>query len=98
MYESILVIIYIIPLIAILNLLTKQRHFLIVLLSLEGITLSLTLLVPLIIINIYAPNPASAVIILRFGACEARLGLRLIVAISRIYGNDIIKSLTITKC
>jgi NADH-ubiquinone oxidoreductase chain 4L len=98
MNNSILTIVCLIPLIAITNLLFNQTHFLITLLSLERITLRLVLFVPLILINSAAPNTAIAVILLTFGACEARLGLRLIVAISRSYGNDILKSLTTVKC
>lgn len=93
-----LTIVCLIPILAIVNMLFNQIHFLITLLSLESITLRLTLFVPLILINCTASNTAIAVILLTFGACEARLGLRLIVSISRSYGNDILKSLTSTKC
>lgn len=98
MNNIILSIICILPIIAIINLLFNQIHFLITLLSLEGITLRLVLFVPLILINAEAGNAAITVILLTFGACEASLGLGLIVFISRSYGNDLIKSLTATKC
>lgn len=42
--------------------------------------------------------PQLRIIILTFGACEARLGLRIIVLISRTYGSDKLNSLTINKC
>lgn len=81
-----------------LAIMSQRSHLLISLLCLEGIILRLVLLIPSII---YARNitlPSLSIILLTFGACEARLGLRIIVLISRSYGSDIIKSLTINKC
>lgn len=98
MYVSIMTIILLLPIVAIFNLLINQSHFLISLLSLEGITLTLVLFVPLIISLVRAANTSTSVLLLTFGACEASLGLRLIVLISRSYGTDILRSLTINKC
>jgi len=42
--------------------------------------------------------PQLRIILLTFGACEARLGLRIIVIISRTYGADMLNSLSINKC
>lgn len=98
MNNTALTIICLLPIIAITNILLNRTHFLITLLSLEGITLRLVLFVPLILISSNTSNVAIAVILLTFGACEARLGLGLMVSMSRSYGNDILKSLTITKC
>lgn len=77
----------------------QRTHLLISLLCLEGIILSLVLLIPRILShsNIFS-STLFAVILLTLGACEARLGLRLIVNISRSYGSDIIKSITTNKC
>ena len=44
------------------------------------------------------PLSTISIILLTFGACEARLGLSLIVIISRYYGRDIFKSLSTNKC
>lgn len=44
------------------------------------------------------PITTISIVILTFGACEARLGLRLIVIISRYYGRDMLKTLTTNKC
>jgi NADH:ubiquinone oxidoreductase subunit K len=77
---------------------SNQHHFLIALLSLEGIILRLVLIVPLIISSIEAPNVSIRVILLTFGACEASLGLGLLVLISRSFGNDILNTLTSNKC
>jgi NADH-ubiquinone oxidoreductase chain 4L len=38
------------------------------------------------------------IILLSIGACEARLGLALIVLMSRTYGSDKIQSVTANKC
>nr|YP_009244906.1 NADH dehydrogenase subunit 4L [Duplodicodrilus schmardae]AMO27030.1 NADH dehydrogenase subunit 4L [Duplodicodrilus schmardae]BDQ43689.1 NADH dehydrogenase subunit 4L [Duplodicodrilus schmardae]BDQ43845.1 NADH dehydrogenase subunit 4L [Duplodicodrilus schmardae] len=98
MNNSMLTIVCLMPLMAMTNLLFNQTHFLMTLLSLESITLSLVLFVPLMLMNSAAPNTAMAVILLTFGACEASLGLSLMVAMSRSYGNDMLKSLTTVKC
>lgn len=44
------------------------------------------------------PVAAACVILLSLGACEASLGLALIVTAARTSGNDILNSLTINKC
>jgi NADH-ubiquinone oxidoreductase chain 4L len=79
-------------------LLSQQKHLLISLLCLEGIILSLVLYIPCLIYIINLILPTISIILLTFGACEARLGLRIIVLISRSYGSDILKSLTTNKC
>jgi NADH-ubiquinone oxidoreductase chain 4L len=98
MYSSILLLLSLLPAVAIFNLISNQKHFLIALLSLEGITLTLVLFVPVSMSTIGAPNLRITVLLLTFGACEARIGLSLIVLISRSHGTDILKSLTISKC
>nr|BDQ44352.1 NADH dehydrogenase subunit 4L [Amynthas vittatus] len=98
MNNTALAIMCLLPILAMTNMLFNQTHFLMTLLSLEGITLSLVLFVPLMLMNCNAPNTAMAVTLLTFGACEASLGLGLMVSMSRSYGNDMLKSLTTTKC
>nr|BDQ43897.1 NADH dehydrogenase subunit 4L [Amynthas yunoshimensis] len=98
MNNTTLTIMCLLPILAMTNLLFNQTHFLMTLLSLEGITLSLVLFVPLMLMNCNAPNTAMAVTLLTFGACEASLGLGLMVSMSRMCGNDMLKSLTTTKC
>jgi len=78
--------------------LTQRQHFLISLFSLEGIILILVAIIPLSLTISNMPIITTSIIILTFGACEASLGLRLIVIISRYYGRDILKSLTTNKC
>lgn len=98
MFNSVIVFIFLIPVVAIFNLILNQYHFLMTLLSLECITLSLVLFVPASLSLIESSNISLRILILTLGACEASLGLRLIVIISRSYGTDILKSLTINKC
>uniref|UniRef100_A0AAU7YPH4 NADH-ubiquinone oxidoreductase chain 4L n=1 Tax=Amynthas bubonis TaxID=3229772 RepID=A0AAU7YPH4_9ANNE len=98
MSSTTLTIMCLLPILAMTNMLFNQSHFLMTLLSLEGITLSLVLFVPLMLMNCGAPNTAMTVTLLTFGACEASIGLGLMVSMSRSYGNDMLKSLTSTKC
>lgn len=82
----------------VIALLSQRSHFLISLLCLEGIMLRLVLFIPSILCYISISIPTIRIIMLTLGACEARLGLRIIVNISRSYGSDIMKSVTTNKC
>lgn len=82
----------------IVALLSKRYHFLISLLCLEGIILRLVLFIPSMLFIRNLSIPTIRIIILTLGACEASLGLRIIVNMSRSYGSDIIKSVTTNKC
>jgi len=82
----------------ILALLIQRSHFLIRLLCLEGIILRTVLFIPILIYSISIFLPTIRIIILTFGACEASLGLSLLVKMSRSYGSDIMSSLSINKC
>nr|UIX22973.1 NADH dehydrogenase subunit 4L [Eisenia nordenskioldi] len=97
MYASIMSLVFLLPFVAMLNLISNQSHFLMTLLSLEGITLSLVLFVPLSLSVTSAPNASISVLLLTFGACEASLGLSLMVLMSRSFGTDMLKSLTMNK-
>lgn len=68
------------------------------LLILEGIILSLIIIIPSIIVYSSILRPQLTIIILTIRVVEARLGLSLLVIISRKHGSDMIKSLTINKC
>jgi len=76
----------------------NTSHFLISLLCLEGIILSIVVFFPSVTTVITASIPASALILLTFGACEASLGLRILVKMSRHYGSDTISNLALNKC
>nr|QGZ09941.1 NADH dehydrogenase subunit 4L [Eisenia nordenskioldi nordenskioldi] len=98
MYTSIMLLVFLLPVVAMLNLISNQSHFLMTLLSLEGITLSLVLFVPMTLSVMSASNTAISVMLLTFGACEASLGLSLMVLMSRSYGTDMLSSLSMNKC
>nr|QGZ09967.1 NADH dehydrogenase subunit 4L [Eisenia nana] len=98
MYISLMVLVFLLSFVAMLNFISNQSHFLMTLLSLEGITLSLVLYVPISLSMMNAPNASISVMLLTLGACEASLGLSLMVLMSRSYGTDLLKSLTMNKC
>ena len=65
------------------------------LLALEGVILTLVLMLVLICSNL---ELFYIFVLVRFGACEASLGLACLVSILRRYGNDHIVGLTALKC
>ena len=73
----------------------QRRHLLMSLLALEGVILTLVLMLILTSSNL---ELFYIFVLVRFGACEARLGLACLVSIIRSYGNDHIKGLTGLKC
>jgi NADH:ubiquinone oxidoreductase subunit K len=72
----------------------QRQHILIILLILEAIILTLALMILLH----YPSEIYSLIILISIGACEARLGLRCLVSITRSYGNDYISSLNKNIC
>nr|YP_010183543.1 NADH dehydrogenase subunit 4L [Drawida gisti]QVG61472.1 NADH dehydrogenase subunit 4L [Drawida gisti] len=98
MFNSLMIYIFLMPLVAMLNLILNQYHFLMALLSLECITLSLVLFIPISMNLVGATNLSLSILILTLGACEASLGLSLMVMMSRSCGTDMLKSLTMNKC
>lgn len=97
MIHSILFLLPASVLIAIITLSIQRKHLLIALLALEGIILSLTLIMASFAILVNTSEIILALVMLSFGACEARLGLACLVAISRIYGNDLCNMISIYK-
>jgi len=83
---------------AIIGLIINRKHLLIALLYLEAFMLSLVIIIPLSIIIFSSQSIFISIVLLSVGACEASLGLALIVIISRTYGSDLIRSVTINKC
>lgn len=83
---------------ALVTLLMQRTHFLIALFSLEGVMLSVVLFLPIIIGAGSIIMPSIRIVLLTFGACEARLGLSLMVNMSRFYGSDIISLNMLRKC
>ncbi|ESO00308.1 hypothetical protein HELRODRAFT_113318 [Helobdella robusta] len=93
-----ILIIVLLPIIAITNLIIFKTHFLHILLCLEALTLRILLYLSFFITLFNTQVPLLRVVILTLGACEARLGLTLLVIIVRLYGNDIIKNISLRKC
>jgi len=91
-------LVQLIPAIILTTLIIQQNHLLMSLLALEGITLRLVLTIPLILTINLIPVASSCIIILTLGACEASLGLALLVSAARVTGNDIVNVLSANKC
>lgn len=88
----------ILTLLTLFTLCIQRQHFLISLLALEATILTLVILSISNVGSEITTDLFYVLIILTFGACEARLGLALLVSITRIFGSDLVKSLAINKC
>nr|CVK87300.1 NADH dehydrogenase subunit 4L [Haementeria officinalis] len=91
-------IMMLLPLIAMINLMLYKNYFLHLLLCLEVITLSMLMYLTLNMLMINMNIPLISVIMLTLGACEASLGLSVLVIMVRMYGNDHINNLSMNKC
>nr|YP_009048536.1 NADH dehydrogenase subunit 4L [Vespertilio sinensis]AHL43872.1 NADH dehydrogenase subunit 4L [Vespertilio sinensis]AIT99382.1 NADH dehydrogenase subunit 4L [Vespertilio sinensis] len=84
---------------SLLGLLMYRSHLMSSLLCLEGLMLSLFVLVSLMILTTNSTlTNMLPIILLVFAACEAALGLSLLVAVSNTYGVDHVQNLNILKC
>ena len=83
---------------SIISLSIQYNHLLISLFCLEAIILISILTIIVSSISTYIYIPQISIIILTMGACEARLGLRIIVIISRSTGSDILSNVATIKC
>lgn len=77
--------------------LRQRTHFLTALLAIEAAILILATAIPINQAIAALPNTTSLILLLTLAACEARLGLALLVLIVRSYGNDLIQSLSSSK-
>jgi len=98
MSSSLFILIQIIPVVTLVAFIIQQHHLLIALLTLEGVTLRIVIVLPLALRINYTSLGLIRIIILSLGACEARLGLALLVLLARSYGSDMVSNLTINKC
>lgn len=96
--NSLLSFIHLVPIIILLAFLIQQTHLLISLLILEGIILRLVFIVPTILVWNSINIGLICILLLTIGACEAAMGLALLVLLSRATGTDIIASISINKC
>nr|YP_010026546.1 NADH dehydrogenase subunit 4L [Calotes mystaceus]QOQ85768.1 NADH dehydrogenase subunit 4L [Calotes mystaceus] len=75
----------------------NQTHLMLVLLCIESMTLSLFMSVSMLTLSNPHNTPMS-IIILTLSACEASIGLTLLVISSNANTNDLTKNLTLLKC
>nr|YP_010400367.1 NADH dehydrogenase subunit 4L [Drupina grossularia]UQS76066.1 NADH dehydrogenase subunit 4L [Drupina grossularia] len=80
-----------------LTLSLQYKHLLSILLSLEAVTMSLFIMM-FCAANNTALSGQASLILITMGACEASLGLAILVAIIRSEGNDYVSSFSTHNC
>nr|YP_007626428.1 NADH dehydrogenase subunit 4L [Neotragus moschatus]AEP21775.1 NADH dehydrogenase subunit 4L [Neotragus moschatus] len=81
------------------GLLMYRSHLMSSLLCLEGMMLSLFIMATLMILNTHFTLASMMpIILLVFAACEAALGLSLLVTVSNTYGTDYVQNLNLLQC
>nr|YP_161268.1 NADH dehydrogenase subunit 4L [Phascogale tapoatafa]Q5QS58.1 RecName: Full=NADH-ubiquinone oxidoreductase chain 4L; AltName: Full=NADH dehydrogenase subunit 4L [Phascogale tapoatafa]CAG26389.1 NADH dehydrogenase subunit 4L [Phascogale tapoatafa] len=84
---------------ALAGVLIYRSHLMSTLLCLEGMMLSLFILMALMITHFQVFSVSMIpLILLVFSACEAGVGLALLVKISTTHGNDYIQNLNLLQC
>nr|YP_010568234.1 NADH dehydrogenase subunit 4L [Tupaia glis]UZC57654.1 NADH dehydrogenase subunit 4L [Tupaia glis]UZC57667.1 NADH dehydrogenase subunit 4L [Tupaia glis] len=84
---------------SLLGLLLFRSHLMSALLCLEGMMLSLFVLSSVLILNNHLVLMAMLpIILLVFAACEAAVGLALLVMVSNTYGLDYVQNLNLLQC
>nr|NP_944615.1 NADH dehydrogenase subunit 4L [Balaena mysticetus]Q70S32.1 RecName: Full=NADH-ubiquinone oxidoreductase chain 4L; AltName: Full=NADH dehydrogenase subunit 4L [Balaena mysticetus]AAR33067.1 NADH dehydrogenase subunit 4L [Balaena mysticetus]ARK37032.1 NADH dehydrogenase subunit 4L [Balaena mysticetus]ARK37045.1 NADH dehydrogenase subunit 4L [Balaena mysticetus]ARK37058.1 NADH dehydrogenase subunit 4L [Balaena mysticetus]ARK37071.1 NADH dehydrogenase subunit 4L [Balaena mysticetus] len=84
---------------SLVGLLMYRSHLMSALLCLEGMMLSLFVLAALTILNShFTLANMMPIILLVFAACEAAIGLALLVTISNTYGTDYVQNLNLLQC
>nr|WBP62599.1 NADH dehydrogenase subunit 4L [Ochotona thibetana]WBP62712.1 NADH dehydrogenase subunit 4L [Ochotona thibetana] len=85
--------------VALLGMFIYRSHLMSSLLCLEGMMLSLFMLATIISLNMNFTNSFMfPVILLVFAACEAAIGLALLVMVSNTYGMDYVHNLNLLQC
>lgn len=85
--------------IALIGILLYRHHLISSLLCLEGIILATYIFTSLVSLNIhFTTTYIIPLVILVFAACEAALGLALLVKIYNYHGNDYVQNLNLLKC
>nr|ARI50091.1 NADH dehydrogenase subunit 4L [Cittarium pica] len=82
---------------SVVTLCLQYKHLLSVLLSLEAMTLNLFLLL-MSVSAIFNFEGQMCLILITLGACEASLGLAILVSLIRTHGNDYVSSFNMQKC
>nr|ABV91189.1 NADH dehydrogenase subunit 4L [Microcebus sp. 'mangabenensis'] len=84
---------------ALLGMLMFRSHMMSSLLCLEGMMLSMFILSTLNILNLqFTMSFIMPILLLVFAACEAAIGLALLVMVSDNYGLDYIQNLNLLQC
>nr|WAK98879.1 NADH dehydrogenase subunit 4L [Trichosurus vulpecula]WAK98892.1 NADH dehydrogenase subunit 4L [Trichosurus vulpecula]WAK98905.1 NADH dehydrogenase subunit 4L [Trichosurus vulpecula] len=84
---------------ALAGVLIYRSHLMSTLLCLEGMMLSLFVMMALLISHFHMFSTSMApIILLVFSACEAGVGLALLVKTSNNYGNDYVQNLNLLQC
>nr|YP_009316256.1 NADH dehydrogenase subunit 4L [Cricetulus migratorius]ANE11014.1 NADH dehydrogenase subunit 4L [Cricetulus migratorius] len=73
-----------------------RSHMMSTLLCLEGMMLSLFIMTSITSLNMHSMS--TPIVILVFAACEAAVGLALLVKISSTYGTDYVQNLNLLQC
>nr|Q9B985.1 RecName: Full=NADH-ubiquinone oxidoreductase chain 4L; AltName: Full=NADH dehydrogenase subunit 4L [Hydropotes inermis]AAG59694.1 NADH dehydrogenase subunit 4L [Hydropotes inermis] len=85
--------------VSLVGLLMYRSHLMSSLLCLEGMMLSLFVMATLTILNSHFTLASMMpIILLVFAACEAALGLSLLVMVSNTYGTDYVQNLNLLQC
>nr|YP_010926058.1 NADH dehydrogenase subunit 4L [Rhinolophus francisi]WKF19558.1 NADH dehydrogenase subunit 4L [Rhinolophus francisi] len=85
--------------VSLLGLLLYRSHLMSSLLCLEGMMLSMFVMVTVIILNTHLTTSSMMpIVLLVFAACEAALGLSLLVMVSNTYGVDYVQNLNLLQC
>nr|ABQ45935.1 NADH dehydrogenase subunit 4L [Chlorocebus sabaeus]AFA45395.1 NADH dehydrogenase subunit 4L [Chlorocebus sabaeus] len=85
--------------ISLLGMLVYRSHLMASLLCLEGMMMSLFIMIALMASNAHSPlTNIMPIILLVFAACETAVGLALLVSISNTYGLDYIHNLNLLQC
>nr|YP_009742293.1 NADH dehydrogenase subunit 4L [Mammilla kurodai]QID90388.1 NADH dehydrogenase subunit 4L [Mammilla kurodai]QRG01407.1 NADH dehydrogenase subunit 4L [Mammilla mammata] len=82
---------------ALIALSLQHKHLLSILLSLEAATMNLFIMLFSMANNI-SFNGEMSLILITLGACEASLGLAILVSMIRAQGNDYVSSFSSQKC
>ncbi|KAI6048084.1 NADH dehydrogenase subunit 4L (mitochondrion) [Marmota monax] len=84
---------------SLLGMFIYRSHLMSSLLCLEGMMLSMFILCSLLIMNLhFSLSFMIPIILLVFAACEAAVGLALLVMVSNTYGLDYVQNLNILQC
>nr|YP_010037178.1 NADH dehydrogenase subunit 4L [Galictis vittata]QQW47850.1 NADH dehydrogenase subunit 4L [Galictis vittata] len=84
---------------SLMGLLIYRTHLMSSLLCLEGMMLSLFVMMSTTILtNHFTLANMAPIILLVFAACEAVLGLSLLVMVSNTYGTDYVQNLNLLQC